>query len=76
MLLTVPEQFVSLLGSDDVAREQNHAGRLNTREQGSEASRHFGPVEADDEELADVLANRRLHFAAGLFAACDRGLPC
>src|ERR1700687_1124345 len=45
---------MGLLSSGDIAGKQNHACGLNLREQGSEAWRHLGPVEADDEELADI----------------------
>jgi hypothetical protein len=45
---------VRLLSSGDIAGKQNHACRLNLPEQGSEAWGHLGPVEADDEELADL----------------------
>ena len=59
-LLAFAQKSVRLLSSGDVAGKQDHARRLNLREQGSEARRHLGPVEADDEELADV------HVALGL----------
>ena len=52
-LLAVAQKSVRLLSSGDVAGKQNHARRLNLREQGSEARGHRGPVEADDEELAE-----------------------
>src|SRR6266852_8828454 len=42
-----------LRSSRDVTGKEDHARWLNLREQGSEAWRHLGPVEADDEELAD-----------------------
>ena len=54
-LLAFAQKSVRLRGPGDVAGKQNHARRLNLREQGSEARRHLGPVEADDEELADLL---------------------
>src|SRR5208337_1755252 len=53
-LLAFAQKSMRLLSPGDVAGEQNHAGRLNLREQGSEVRRHLGPVEADDEELADI----------------------
>ena len=53
-LLTVPQKRMRLLSPGDITGKQNHARRLNPSEQGSEARRHLGPVEADDEQLADV----------------------
>ncbi len=60
-LLAFAQKSMRLLSSGDVAGKQNHARRLNLREQGSEARRHLGPVEADDEELADFQI-RIVHF--------------
>src|SRR5208282_2391565 len=47
-LLAFPQERVRLLSAGDVAGKQNHACWLDLREQGSEARRHLGPVEADD----------------------------
>jgi hypothetical protein len=48
------EQFVSLDSARDVASEKNHACRLKSREQRPEPRRHFGAIEANDEQLADL----------------------
>ncbi len=48
VLLAFAQKSVRLLGSSDVAGKENHARRLNLREQGREARRHRVPVEADD----------------------------
>src|SRR6267378_2322101 len=53
--LAFAQQSMRLLSSGDIAGKQNHPRRLNLREQGSETWRHLGPVEADNEELADLL---------------------
>jgi len=52
--LAFAQQAVRLTGGSDVAGKQDHAGRLDFCEQGSEARGHLGRVEADDEELADL----------------------
>src|SRR5271166_3011554 len=52
-LLALAQQTPCLLGGLDVAREEDYARRLQPFEQGSEARRHLGAVEADDEKLAD-----------------------
>src|SRR4029077_10060983 len=53
--LALAQQPPGLLGSLYISREQNDARRLQSLEQGSEAGRHFRAVEADDQELADLL---------------------
>src|SRR5208282_2185841 len=58
-LLAFAQKSVRLIGCDDVAGEEDHARGLNFLEQGSEAWRCLGPVEADDQELADIWAVRR-----------------
>ena len=47
--LAIAQQLVGLLGADDIAREQNHARRLNALEQGSEPRGHLRAIEPDDE---------------------------
>ena len=53
-LLALTQKSVRLRGSGNVAGKQDHARRLNLRKQGNEVRRHLGPVEADDEEPADI----------------------
>jgi hypothetical protein len=53
-LLTLAQKGVSLEGVVDVASEEDHARGLNCCEQGSEARRHLGAGETDDQDLADV----------------------
>jgi hypothetical protein len=45
---------MSLRWARYVTGEEDHAGRLDRGEQGSEARRHLDAVEADDEKLTDV----------------------
>jgi hypothetical protein len=64
-VLASAQEMVSLAGMFDVAGKKNYAGGLDAREQGSEARRHLGAVEADDQELADlcllIVAHRHRH---------------
>ena len=54
-LLAIAQKAPCLLGSPNVAREQNHSRGLQPLEQGTEARRHLSAVEADDQELADMI---------------------
>ena len=49
MLLAIPKKLVSLFGAHDIAREKNHACRLNAFELGGERGGYFVAVEANDE---------------------------
>src|SRR5258708_25895702 len=53
-LLAVAQQSPGLVCGLYVAREQDHARRLQSLEQGSEARRHLCAVKADDQKLADL----------------------
>ena len=46
-----------LLPASDVAREQNHAARLQPCEQQPESRRHLSAVEAHNQQLADFFGN-------------------
>jgi hypothetical protein len=54
-LLAIAQEMPRLLGSFYVAREQYYSGGLETREQRCEARGHLRGVEADDQELADLI---------------------
>jgi hypothetical protein len=54
-VLAVAQKLPGLLGSLDVACEQNDAAGLNSGDQGREARRDFGAVEAEDEKLAELI---------------------
>jgi hypothetical protein len=48
------QQPVRLLTAGYIARKENHACRLQSREQGTELRGHLGSVETDDEQLPDL----------------------
>ena len=52
--LAVFQEVVGLLSAGNVAGEQDDAGGLNAGQQISQAGRHFGAVETDDEQLSDA----------------------
>jgi hypothetical protein len=49
---TCSQQFVRLLGTDDVPGEEDDSSRLNASEESAEPGRHLSPVEADNERLS------------------------
>src|SRR5580692_8308936 len=64
-----------LRGAGDVASKQDRSGWLNLREQGSEARRHLGCIEADDEKLANLFMNTtsfRHHYSICLFNSASK----
>ena len=57
MRLAIFEQLVGLAGTDNIASKQNYAGGLNLAEQRSQARRHLGSVESDNEQLPNIAAD-------------------
>jgi hypothetical protein len=45
------QKFISLLGADDISREQDDTCRLHASKQGTDLRRDLGSVKANDERL-------------------------